>query len=98
MLWVIMSLACQQSEKRLESYAEAVCDLHLECETTSTFGFSNRSDCIEHATAYGGEYASDKSTFETCIEEIYQTDCISLYDESTMPECMPQSPVPNDEN
>ena len=90
MLWIIMSLACEQSEKRLEAYAEMVCDLHSDCETTSTFGFETRSDCIEHATTYGEAFASDKDTFEACIDELAQTDCSSLYDSSSLPDCWPQ--------
>ena len=89
MLWLFMLSACAQESKRLDAYAEAVCDLHDSCETLSAFGYADVKDCIDQATTLGQSYAEDKETFEACIDELYSTECDALYDSSTLPSCFP---------
>ena len=89
MLWVFMFMACAQDAKRLDAYAEAVCDLHDTCETLSAFGYGDLQDCIAQATQLGQSYAEDKETLETCLDELYSTDCDALYDSTTLPSCLP---------
>ena len=89
MLWLFMLTACQKEAKRLDAYAEAVCELHDSCETLSAFGYSDRQDCISQATELGQAIIEDKDSFESCIDELYATTCDALYDSSALPSCLP---------
>ena len=87
MFLAFIFVACQQENKRSQAYADAVCDLHETCETLTAFGYASANECIEQVTDSSNAISADKELWQTCIDEVYDTNCEDLYSEESMPTC-----------